>query len=67
MLKPNEGNLDRLARIILGVVLLVVAILGLVGMVQIIFFVVGMVLLITGLMGFCALYKILGISTTDKK
>lgn len=67
MLKPNEGIVDRVIRIILGVILLSLGFLNLTGTAKIIAEVAGAISLITGLVGFCGLYKILGISTTGKK
>jgi uncharacterized membrane protein HdeD (DUF308 family) len=66
MLKPNEGKTDRTVRIILGVVLLAAAFTRLTGTVQIVAEVVGVIALITGVVGFCALYQVLGISTVEK-
>ena len=59
MLKVNEGNTDRIVRIILGIVLIV---LGLATS-QHLLAVVGLVPLLTGLSGFCLIYRLLGIST----
>lgn len=59
MLKVNEGNTDRIVRIILGIVLIV---LGLATS-QILLAIVGLVPLLTGLSGFCLIYRLLGIST----
>lgn len=63
-MKPNEGSTDRLIRLILGVVLIIIGwpvlrnnTLG------IILDVIGVLLLITGITGFCTVYKILGINT----
>ena len=67
MPKPNEGKTDRTVRIILGVILLGMAFLSLQGVAQILAGVAGAVVLVTGIVGFCGLYKILGISTLDKK
>lgn len=67
MLKPNEGKTDRVIRILLGVILLGLSLLSLTGTTQIIVFVVGAVALLTGAIGFCGIYKILGISTLEKK
>jgi len=63
MPKPNEGKIDRSIRIILGIILLGLAALSLTGVAQIVAIVVGVAALITGVIGFCGLYKILGIST----
>lgn len=67
MPKPNEGKTDRTIRIILGVILLGLALFNLTGVLQIIAGVVGVITLLTGVIGFCGLYKILGISTLEKK
>jgi hypothetical protein len=55
----NEGTLDRTIRIVLGIALLSLAFVGPhtpLGY-------VGAVPLFTGLVGFCPLYRVLGIST----
>jgi len=66
-LKPNEGKTDRIFRIVLEIVLLGLTFFSLKGLTQIIAGVAGIIALITGIVGFCGLYKILGISTTGKK
>jgi len=67
MPKPNEGKTDRTIRVILGLILLGLALLSLTGVAQIVVCVVGVIALITGAIGFCGLYKVLGISTLEKK
>jgi len=67
MPKPNEGKIDRTIRIVLGIILLGLAFFSLSGTAQIVAEVVGAIALITGMLGFCGLYKILGISTVGKK
>lgn len=67
MPKPNEGKTDRTIRIVLGVILLALALFTLSGVAQIVALVAGLIALITGAIGFCGLYKILGISTIEKK
>lgn len=55
----NEGTLDRTIRIVLGLAILSLAFIGpktLLGY-------IGLVPLVTGLIGFCPLYKILGLNT----
>lgn len=59
MFKVNEGNTDRILRIIVGIALIV---LGLATS-QLLLAVVGLVPLLTGLSGFCLIYRLLGIST----
>lgn len=66
MFKKNEGNLDRILRIVVGLVLIGVYLsnpggaytwLGLIGIVP----------LVTGLIGSCPLYTILGLNTCPMK
>ena len=63
-MKPNEGTTDRLIRLILGVVLVIIGwpVLGN-NALGIILDMVGVILFITGITGSCALYKILGRNT----
>ncbi len=63
-MKRNESNVDRIIRGILGAVLLLVALLAVpTGTLHIVLIVVGIIALVTGLVGFCPLYAILGLST----
>ena len=59
----NEGNIDRALRIIAGLALLA---LGFVGT-QTPWGWIGIVPLVTGLVGFCPLYRLLGINTCALK
>jgi uncharacterized membrane protein HdeD (DUF308 family) len=63
-MKPNEGTTDRLIRLILGVVLIIIGwpVLGN-NIWGIILDILGVILLVTGITGFCTLYKILRINT----
>ncbi len=64
MLKLNMANWDRIARFIIGIVLLVLALTGTVtGVVGIIFDIIGAIFVLTGLVGFCPLYFVLKFST----
>ena len=59
----NEGSLDRLLRIVAGVVLLALVFVGPhtpLGW-------IGIVPLLTGIVGFCPAYKILGINTCSAR
>lgn len=60
----NVGSLDRLLRLVLGVVLIALSIIlvGLGGW-QWLLAVVGAILLLTGLFRFCPAYRLLGIRT----
>jgi hypothetical protein len=55
----NEGTIDRVARIVVGLVLLALVVVGPKTWVG----VVGLVPLVTGLVGFCPLYRVIGIRT----
>jgi len=58
----NEGNIDRGIRVIAGLVILSLAFVG----PQTPWGYLGLVPLLTGLVGFCPLYKVLGINTCSK-
>jgi Inner membrane protein YgaP-like, transmembrane domain len=55
----NEGTVDRVVRVALGVALLSLTVLG----PKTPWGLVGIVPLATGLFGFCPLYRILGVNT----
>lgn len=58
-MNKNEGTVDRAMRIVLGLVLLALVFVGpktLLGL-------IGIVPLATGLVGFCPLYRFIGMST----
>ena len=63
-MKPNEGSIDRIIRVILGIVLIVIgwAVLGN-NTLGVILDIIGVILLITAITGFCGIYRLLGIST----
>lgn len=54
----NSGKLDRIARIIIGLILIVLAILT-----KQYFLYIGVIPLFTGLFGFCPLYTIIKLNT----
>ncbi|MGC8789184.1 YgaP family membrane protein [Caldisericum sp.] len=61
---PNEGNVDRIIRIIVGLVLILISIFASLNpTLRVIFIVIGVIALVTGLTGFCLVYQLLGIST----
>jgi len=63
-MKCNVGGWDRGLRIVIGLVLIVLGLAGAVsGTTAIAAYVVGAIALLTGLVGFCGLYTVLGIST----
>jgi hypothetical protein len=55
----NEGTVDRIARVVIGLALLSLTVVGPRSM----WGLVGIVLLATGLIGFCPLYRLVGVST----
>ncbi len=59
----NEGTIDRALRIILGLILLSLVFVG----PQTAWGWIGIVPLATGLIGFCPLYKIIGLNTCPLK
>ncbi len=65
MMERNEGKVDRIVRVILGIVLLYVGIvpMGLSGIWSYVVVLVALILLVTGLSGFCGLYSVIGIKT----
>ncbi len=63
-MKTNESGLDRIIRVIVGIVLLALYFTGAVtGGLGIILIVLGAVALLTGAVGFCPLYSLLKINT----
>ena len=66
-MKMNEGTIDRVVRIVLGVVLLYVGIMVVGGVWGIVIDVLGAIALLTGIVGFCPLYKLFGSFSTAKK
>lgn len=67
LMKPNEGTTDRILRVIIGVIALMIGHSMLSGIVQTTVYIIGAVVLITGAVGFCGLYTLLGISTRKTK
>ncbi len=59
----NEGTADRVARALLGAVLVALALWSLAGALYWIALIVGIVLLVTAATGFCPAYRLLGIRT----
>ncbi|HSN30653.1 MAG TPA: DUF2892 domain-containing protein [Kofleriaceae bacterium] len=58
-MKTNEASVDRILRVALGLALLLLVFVG----PQTLWGLVGLVPLATGIVGFCPLYKVLGIDT----
>jgi hypothetical protein len=62
-MKANVGGIDQILRIVVGIALIITAGTGLLGA----WAWIGVIPLATGLMRFCPLYPILGISSCAKK
>ena len=62
MSQLNVGNLDRAARLLVGIALLALAAGGFIG----IWGYVGVIPLLTGVAGMCPLYSLLGLKTTSR-
>jgi uncharacterized membrane protein HdeD (DUF308 family) len=67
MLIQNESSTDRIIRVVIGIVALLAGAFWLTGVAQTVAYVVGVIALITGIIGFCGLYAIFGISTCPVK
>jgi hypothetical protein len=63
MFATNESSLDRIIRAVVGIILFALTFLLLTGIWQIVAGVLGLVMLATAAVGFCPLYRIMGIST----
>ncbi len=63
----NESNLDRIVRAVVGIVVGGFAIaVGISSAIGIVLIVVAAILLVTAAVGFCPLYRLLGIRTTKE-
>ena len=63
MMKMTEGALDRILRVVGGVVILALAFVG----PKTAWGYLGLIPLVTGMVGFCPLYSLLGLSTRAAK
>lgn len=67
-MKKNESAIDRVIRVVLGLVLILLYLMGLVpGGLGIVVVIVGAILLVTGIIGFCPLYAIFKFRTNKSK
>lgn len=62
MSQLNVGNLDRAARLLIGIALITLAAGGVIG----VWGYIGLIPLLTGIVGMCPLYSILGLKTTSR-
>lgn len=63
----NEGFGDRAIRILVAVAFGYAALFTWPGAAPIVFLIIAAIALVTGLSGWCPMYTVLGISTTDRK
>lgn len=66
MLKKNEGNIDRILRVVLGAALIAGYFMNSDGAYSWLYL-LGIIPLVTGLIGSCPLYTLLGFSTCPMK
>ncbi len=67
-MKQNMGTIDRVIRVILAILVLVLYLAGSIsGTAAIILGIFAVIFVLTSLIGFCPLYGLLGISTKKKK
>ncbi len=60
----NEGTIDRVARGVVAVVALILAfVVGIGSIVGVILALIGVVMAVTAVVGFCPLYRLVGVST----
>lgn len=62
-MSANVGGIDRMLRVLAGVVLLALTLTGQIG----VWGWIGVVPLVTGLFGFCPAYRLLGLNTCPMK
>lgn len=62
-MKTNEGGLDRMLRILVGLVLVALTLSGTIG----VWGWIGVVPIVTGALGWCPAYTLLGINTCPAK
>jgi hypothetical protein len=62
-IKVNEGRIDRILRIVFGVIFLLAGAMYVTAPLSYLAYLVGIILLFTGLSGFCGVYTLLGINT----
>ena len=62
-MKTNQGNIERVLRVLVGLVLIALTLIGTIG----VWGWIGVVPIATGLMGWCPAYTLLGINTCPMK
>lgn len=62
----NESPIDRIIRVVVGLSLGLVSVIFLSGTIQLVGSIAAFILIVTGVTGFCAIYKLFGISTLGR-
>lgn len=66
-MEKNAGTIDRIVRVVVGIVLLYVAVTGMVqGIVMYVLGLLGLTMLVTAALAYCPLYPIMKINTASK-
>jgi ABC-type transport system involved in multi-copper enzyme maturation permease subunit len=65
-MKANVGGVDRVVRLVVGIVLLALGIFAISGVWQWLSIIVGAILLLTSLISFCPINSLLGVNTAKK-
>jgi len=63
IIKPNEGIIDRVGRVVLGVIFLLISNYWVGGLPKIALLVLGIVMVLTSISGFCGLYTLIKVKT----
>lgn len=66
-MRTNEGTVDRVLRIVVGTVLVIIGAMAVSPVLTWVLVIVGIILVVTGAIGWCGLYAALGISTKKKE
>jgi hypothetical protein len=67
-MKKNMGNIDRIIRIVLALIVIVLYLSNIIsGTLAIILLIISGIFILTSLISFCPLYILLGINTCKKK
>ena len=66
-MKKNEGFVDRVIRVIIGIVLIVIAFYVTRGILSWVLGIIGIIAIVTGETGYCGLYSLIGVCTLKKK
>jgi uncharacterized membrane protein HdeD (DUF308 family) len=67
-MRSNESSSDRVIRIILGIILIILGWIALGNnTLGVILDIIGIILIITGITGFCLIYTLFGMSTRKKE